>query len=82
MTMGFFYIRKKIMESDQMKIILADGYWKDDQHQFFNKRVSLGDWDGLEDEKDENIFFYLNGEPPIGDHGDFVITEFCEESDQ
>jgi hypothetical protein len=59
-----------------MTIILADGYWMDDQHQFFGKRISLGDWDGIEDEKDENIFYYLEGAPILGKHGEFVITNY------
>ena len=33
-----------------------------------------GTWDGIEDAKDEAIFFYTEGKPIIGDHGDFVVT--------
>jgi hypothetical protein len=37
--------------------------------------VALGEWDGVEDAEDERIFYYLDGEPAIGEHSDFVITE-------
>ena len=33
------------------------------------------EWDGIEDAEDERIFYYLDGEPAIGEHSDFVITE-------
>lgn len=58
------------------KKIIAQGYWKDDKKPFHHKIVVLGDWNGEEDEEDEYIFFYLNGEEPIGDHGDFFITNY------
>ena len=56
----------------------ANGYWKDNGEQFFNMCVALGEWDGIEDAEDEYIFFYLDGAEPLGDHGDFVITEIDE----
>ena len=37
--------------------------------------ISSGGWDGKEDTKDEQIFFYTNGAPVIGEQDDFVITE-------
>ena len=40
--------------------------------------VALGSWDGEEDAEDERIFFYLDDAPPLGDHGEFVITEILE----
>ena len=42
---------------------------------FNSMTVALGSWDGEEDWEDESIFFYLDGANPIGNHGDFVITE-------
>jgi hypothetical protein len=53
----------------------CNGFWKDTQKPFFGMVVSDGEWDGIEDAKDERIFFYADGQPIIGDHGDFVITE-------
>lgn len=62
-----------------MKTILADGYWKDDGMPFIGMRVALSYWNEIDDEKDLDIFYYLDDEPILGDHGDFVLTEFYEE---
>ena len=53
----------------------CNGFWKDTKEPFFGMVVSDGEWDGIEDAKDERIFFYSDGLPIIGDHGDFVITK-------
>jgi hypothetical protein len=54
---------------------LCNGYWKDNNENFYGMMVSDQEWDGLEDAKDEKIFFYTDGLPVMGDHGEFVITE-------
>lgn len=54
---------------------LCNGYWKDNKENFYGMMVSDQEWDGLEDAKDEKIFFYTDGLPVMGDHGEFVITE-------
>jgi hypothetical protein len=54
---------------------LCNGYWKDNNESFCGMVVSDQEWDGLEDAKDEKIFFYTDGLPVMGDHGEFVITE-------
>ena len=61
-----------------MTLFICDGRWHDDGKFFHGVIVSDGDWDGIEDAKDEKIFFYTDGEPVIGDHGEFVI-EHAEE---
>lgn len=61
-----------------MTLFICDGRWYDDGKFFHGVIVSDGDWDGIEDAKDEQIFFYTDGEPVIGDHGEFVI-EHAEE---
>lgn len=61
-----------------MTLFICDGRWHDDGKFFHGVIVSDGDWDGIEDAKDEQIFFYTDGEPVIGDHGEFVI-EHAEE---
>ena len=55
--------------------VTANGYWTDSGEPFVGMVLALGEWDGVEDCDDEEIFFYLDGAEPIGDHGDFVITE-------
>lgn len=55
--------------------ISASGYWTDTGERFEDMRVALGSWDEVEDAEDEDIFFYLDGQEPLGNHGDFVITE-------
>ena len=54
--------------------ITANGYWLDTKEPFTGMTVALGEWDGIEDAEDERIFYYLDGEPAIGEHSDFVIT--------
>lgn len=61
-----------------MTLFICDGRWHDNNETFQGMVVSDGDWDGVEDAKDEQIFFYTDGEPVIGDHGEFVI-EHAEE---
>jgi hypothetical protein len=67
--------------------ITVNGYWNaipelgmPDTEPFQNMTVALGSWDGEEDADDERVFFYLDGKPPVGDHGEFVITEVLEET--
>jgi len=58
-----------------MKLYNCVGYWKDSNDPFHYMVVADGVWDGIEDAKDERIFYYTDGVlPVIGDHGDFVIT--------
>jgi hypothetical protein len=58
----------------EMKLYVCDGHWVDNEQPFSGMVVSDGEWDGLEDAKDERIFYYTDGEPVVGDHGEFVIT--------
>jgi len=63
-----------------MKLYVCDGYWHDDGKFFHGMVVSDGTWDGIEDAKDERIFFYTDGNPVVSDHGEFEITiaeEYC-----
>ena len=66
-----------------MKYYNCNGFWKDSNEFFEGMIIASGEWDGEEDYLDEQIFYYLDGEPITGvdgegDHGDFVITDFCE----
>jgi hypothetical protein len=54
---------------------VCNGYWKETKENFIGMVVSDQEWDGLEDAKDERIFYYTDGFPVMGDHGEFVITE-------
>jgi len=58
--------------------ITVNGYWADSKEPFQGMTVALGSWDGEEDAADEKIFFYLDDKPPVGDQGEFVITEVLE----
>ena len=58
-----------------MSLFICDGYWVDNKQSFKGMVTSDGHWDGLEDAKDERIFYYTDGEPVVGDHGEFVITK-------
>ena len=56
----------------------VSGYWLDQPEVIYTVKVSLDSWDGIEDEKDLEIFFYTDGDPiEVGDiiAHDFVITK-------
>lgn len=55
--------------------VIASGFWTGTGERFDGMVLALGSWDGEEDAEDEGIFFYLDGEPALGDHGDFYIEK-------
>ena len=58
--------------------IYVNGFWNDNGKPFFNMSVTEEVWDGVEDQDDQDIFYYMEGTPILGDHGDFTITEIVE----
>ena len=40
-------------------------HWIDAPHHSFTVKVALGSWDGYNDADDEQIFYYMDGEPLI-----------------
>ena len=61
-----------------MSLYYCTGEWKSGE-QFDCVIVSSGSWNGKCDTDDEQIFFYTDGLPVLGDHGDFTITDAVEE---
>jgi hypothetical protein len=43
----------------------CEGYWEDEPDNIYSVNIALGDWDGKEDYEDEQIFFYMDGEPLV-----------------
>jgi hypothetical protein len=41
------------------------GYWSDEADRIFTVKVALKSWDGYNDTDDEQIFYYMDGEPLI-----------------
>jgi hypothetical protein len=64
--------RRKMPKYETM---YAHGYWNDTKESLNYMVITNDSWDGIEDAEDEGIFYYLDGVPEIGDHGDFTITE-------
>jgi len=63
-----------------MAVYVCDGYWKSNPElgmtniePFTNHLVSDTEWNGVEDAEDARIFYYTEGLPVVGDHGEFVI---------
>lgn len=56
----------------------VNGFWHDDGTKFEGMCVANEVWDGIEDAEDEQVFYYLDGKPILGDHGDFTIMEIQE----
>ena len=55
------------------ELFLCDGRWNSGE-EFSGMVICSGSWNGKADHMDEKIFYYTDGEPVIGEHGDFVIT--------
>ena len=60
------------------KKMIAHGYWNDPDKDEFTHVIALDSWDGVEDDEDREIFYFFDGDDPIGDHGDFTITKLEE----
>jgi hypothetical protein len=56
-----------------MALFICTGHWVDTTERFDQMVVSDCEWDGIEDAKDEQIFFYTDGDAVVGDHGDFIV---------
>ena len=44
---------------------VCEGYWEDEPNNIYSVNIAMGDWDGKEDYEDEQIFFYMEGEPLV-----------------
>jgi hypothetical protein len=59
----------------------CEGYWEDEPENIYSVTVALEEWDGTEDYADEQVFYYMDGEPlkvgAIVADG-FVITEISK----
>ena len=58
-----------------MTIYICAGHWNDNKEKFTDMMVSDQEWNGKLDSEDQKIFFYTEGLPIFGDHGDFTITK-------
>jgi hypothetical protein len=63
-----------------MKLYICNGYWKPDSPYCTPENAPIigavicdSPWTGIEDALDERIFYYVDDEPIVGDHGEFVI---------
>ena len=69
--------------------VLIDGYWLNNDGSkglaFKNYRCQIGQWDGMEDEKDDETFYYFyDGIPEIERHmndktasSEFIVTKYA-----
>ena len=65
----------KLEKMNKYTTLLVNGYWLDSKETFNDMMVALESWDGVEDEEDEHIFYYLDGKSVLGEHDEFCITE-------
>jgi hypothetical protein len=59
------------------KTVSVEGHWEDDPENTSTVKVALGEWDEVEDDEDQSIFYYMDGEPlKVGDviAEGFVVT--------
>ena len=66
------------MQVAEATLFLCNGKWNGDGTKFEGMVVADGEWNGIADAADEKIFYYTDGLPVLGDHGDFTI-EAAEE---
>ncbi len=77
------------MELKQGDIIYIDGYWiVDPEKEFMGYKCMIGEWDGKEDAKDEDIFYYFENIKNTQDMlyymnpkncgGEFVVTKWVK----
>jgi|TARA_R110000822_G_scaffold13633_1_gene48298 hypothetical protein len=52
----------------------CNGYWVDDPDQIIEVVVSSESWDGLEDGKDNRVFYYMDNQPLFV--GSFIAEDF------
>ena len=46
----------------------CEGYWEDDSESIFTVKIALGEWDEVEDDEDQEIFWYTDKHPlNVGD---------------
>jgi len=68
------------------EVIYIDGYWLDTKETFSDYKCVIGEWNGIEDEIDESIFYYFEEgelesfqEAKGRTHTEFVITNIRRE---
>ena len=65
------------------EVVYIDGYWLDTKETFSNYKCVIGEWNELEDEEDESIFYYFEDRNELKSFQkvkgrtdtEFVITE-------
>lgn len=60
------------------KTVYCCGYYADEPERTYTVNIALGEWDGIDDEEDQAIFYYMDNEPlELGTNlcDGFVITE-------
>lgn len=60
------------------QIRLVEGYFLDKPNHIHYVNVSLDSWNGIEDHADNDIFFYMDGEPLK--EGQIIAENFYVES--
>ena len=55
-------------------LYICKGFWNDNGDTFEGMLVDSETWNGIEDLRDEKIYFYAEGGDIIGEHDEFTIT--------
>ena len=70
------------MKKNKGKNVYINGYYKDDELDFYNYKCKLG-LDVADDESDDDIFYYFEDEKDIKEHMidifkgvDFIVTKY------
>lgn len=71
---GDTYYEEPPEEHLEGTLYVCDGFWLDSKEPFEGLIVSTGSWNGIEDARDERIFYYTDGDPILGKHEDFEVV--------
>jgi hypothetical protein len=53
-----------VIDMGKYKTVYCDGYWDWDKDKtIYEVKIALDSWDEVEDEEDERIFYYMDGDP-------------------
>ena len=64
-----------------MSLIECEIYWYDKPNEIKTVVCETEGWNGHEDERDEEIFYYFGGDDPLEERDEFSVISYKEVSD-
>jgi hypothetical protein len=64
-----------------MSLIECEIYWYDKPNEIKTVDCDTGDWNGVEDARDDAIFWYFGGEDPLDGGDEFSVISYKDIDD-